>query len=168
MKVGRFLLRLVLGGLFVGHGTQKLFGWFGGPGPEGTEAMMDQLQMHPPKRNALAAGATETAGGALLSAGLATPVAPAGLIGVMTTAIRKVHMPNGVWNANQGYEYNLVIIAALLSLVDGGPGELSLDAAMGWHETGSGWTLAALATGAATSAATVAAGQSAAQRASTP
>ncbi len=168
MKIGRFVLRLVLGGLFVGHGTQKLFGWFGGPGPEGTEAMMDQLEMHPPKRNALAAGATETAGGALLAAGLATPVAAAGLIGVMTTAIRKVHLPNGVWNMNQGYEYNLVIIAALLSLVDGGPAELSLDAALGIHETGSGWALGALATGAATSAATVAAGQSAAQRGSRP
>jgi putative oxidoreductase len=164
MKIGRFLLRLVLGGLFIGHGTQKLFGWFGGPGPEGTEAMMNQLQMHPPKRNALAAGATETAGGAMLAAGLATPLAAAGLIGVMTTAIRKVHLPNGPWNANQGYEYNLVIIAALLSLVDGGPGKLSLDAALGWEETGSGWVVAALATGAATSAATVAAGESAAQR----
>jgi putative oxidoreductase len=164
MKMGRFLLRLVLGGLFVGHGTQKLFGWFGGPGREGTEQMMDQLQMHPPDRNALAASVTETAGGALLAAGLATPLAAAALTGVMTTAIRTVHAPNGIWNSNQGYEYNLVIIAALLSLVDVGPGDWSLDAALGWHETGSRWSLAALAAGAATSAATIAAGRAAARQ----
>jgi len=117
IKIGRLIVRLVVGGLFIGHGTQKLYGWFGGPGPAGTEQMMQGLNMHPPRRNALAAGATETAGGALLAAGLATPLAAAGLIGVMITAIRTVHLPNGPWNAEGGYEYNLVLIAALLALV---------------------------------------------------
>lgn len=155
MKVGRLLLRAVIGGLFIGHGTQKLFGWFGGPGPEGTGQMMNGLDMRPGRHHALAAGATETAGGALLAAGLATPLAASSLIGVMLTAIRKVHLANGPWNTSGGYEYNLVLIAALLSLVDGGPGELSADHALGIGRTGPWWALAALGSGAAASAITV-------------
>ncbi len=73
------------------------------------------------------------------TAGLATPLAAASLIGTMITAIRMVHLPNGPWSANGGYEYNLVLIAALLALVDGGPGKLSGDAAFGAHETGGRW-----------------------------
>lgn len=152
MKIGRLLVRLVVGGLFIGHGTQKLFGWFGGPGPDGTEQMMYKIDMHPARRQAFAAGLTETAGGALLAAGLATPLAAASLIGVMLTAIRKVHAENGVWSARGGYEYNLVLIAALLGLVDGGPGNLSADRAFGIHDTGPAWALAALGAGATASA----------------
>jgi putative oxidoreductase len=155
MKIGRLIVRLVVGGLFIGHGTQKLFGWFDGPGPDGTEQMMHGLDMHPARSNALAAGATETAGGALLAAGLATPLAAAGLIGIMITAIRKVHAANGPWNTKGGYEYNLVLIATLLALVDGGPGELSADRALGIHDTGPAWALAALGLGAAASALTI-------------
>ncbi|HEV2451136.1 MAG TPA: DoxX family protein [Streptosporangiaceae bacterium] len=155
MKTGRLLLRLVIGGLFIGHGTQKLFGWFDGPGLAGTEGMMDKLGMHPPRQHARAAGITEAAGGALLAAGLATPLAAASLIGVMITAIRKVHASNGPWVSKGGYEYNLVLIAALLALADGGPGQLSLDRLIHLDDTGPGWALAALATGAAASAATV-------------
>jgi putative oxidoreductase len=114
--------------------------------------MMHGLDMHPARRNALAAGVTETAGGALLAAGLATPLAAASLIGVMLTAIRKVHAENGVWNTRGGYEYNLVLIAALLGLVDGGPGDLSADRALGIHDTGAAWALTALGAGAAASA----------------
>lgn len=149
---GRLLVRAVIGGLFIGHGTQKLAGWFGGPGLDGTEKMMGSIGMHPPRRQALAAGVTETAGGALLAAGLATPLAAAGLIGAMTTAIKKVHLKKGVWMSGGGYEYNLVLIAALLGLVDGGPGELSADAALGIHDTGPAWALAALAAGTGTAA----------------
>ena len=98
MKIGRLLVRLVVGGLFIGHGTQKLFGWLGGPGPDGAEEMMYKLDMHPARQNALAAGATETAGGALLALGAGTPLAAASLIGVMLTAIGKVHAANGPWN----------------------------------------------------------------------
>jgi putative oxidoreductase len=155
MSVGSLAARAVIGGLFIGHGTQKLFGWFGGPGPAGTEQMMTALEMHPAKRNAMAAGVTETVGGALLTAGLATPAAAAALIGVMTTAIRKVHMKNGFWNANGGYEFNLVLIAALLAIVDKGPGKASMDHAMGIDDTGAAWALAALATGVAASTLTI-------------
>ncbi|MBO0771158.1 MAG: DoxX family protein [Actinobacteria bacterium] len=152
MSYTRLLARAVIGGLFIGHGTQKLFGWFGGPGPQGTEQMMDKLEMEPRRAQALAAGMTETVSGSLLALGLATPAAAAGLTGVMLTAIRKVHFRNGPWNTNGGYEYNLVLIAALLTLADGGPGELSLDRALGIDRTGPEWALAALIAGAAGSA----------------
>jgi putative oxidoreductase len=155
---------MIIGGLFIGHGTQKLFGWFGGPGLAGTGQMMDSLKLHPPRRNALAAGVTETAGGTLLAAGLATPLAAAGLIGVMITAIRTVHWKNGPWAANGGYEFNLVLIAALLGLVDGGPGDLSLDRALEIHDTGPKWAIGALALGAATSALTVELGRRSANK----
>ena len=78
MNVGRLLARITIGGLFVGHGTQKLFGWFGGPGIENTEKMMDKLEMKPPKEQALLASWGETAGGGLLIAGFLTPLARAG------------------------------------------------------------------------------------------
>lgn len=142
MQVFRLAARVVIGSLFVGHGTQKLFGWFGGPGLEGTDQMMDSLKLQPQRRNTVAAGATETAGGALLVLGLATPLAASGLIGVMLTAIRTVHWPNGVWNSNGGFEYNATLIAALAALAESGPGDLSLDALMG-QAKGSWWKAAA-------------------------
>lgn len=159
MDLGRLTARVVIGGLFVGHGTQKLFGWFGGPGLEGTEQMMGALEMRPTRANALAAGLTETVGGALLVAGLATPAPAAGLIGTMATAIQKVHKPNGPWAANGGWEYNAVLIAALLALADAGPGDISLDAALGTERKGPAWALGAFAVGLASSAAVIALGR---------
>ncbi len=155
MNLTRLVARVVVGGLFVGHGTQKLFGWFGGPGMEGTAGMMESLELHPPRRNALAAGAAEAGGGALLVAGLATPLASATLIGTMITAIRKVHWSNGPWVTSGGYEYNLVLISALLALAEEREGDVSLDAALGLDFSGARWPLAALALGAAASSATV-------------
>jgi putative oxidoreductase len=99
---------------------------------------------------------------------LATPLAAAGLIGVMLTAIRTVHLPNGPWAANGGYEYNLVLIAALLGLVDGGPGDLSLDRALGIHDTGPQWAIGALALGAAASTLTIELGRRTADKAVGP
>ena len=163
MNVARLVARGIIGGLFIGHGTQKLAGWFGGPGLEGTQGMMRSLEMHPPRRNAMAAGVTETAGGALLTAGLATPLACAGLIGTMITAIRKVHWSSGPWAAAGGYEYNLVLIASLLALAEEGPGDISLDNVLGLDMRGTQWSLAALALGAAASSATIQAGKHAAR-----
>ncbi len=155
MNVPRLVARTVIGGLFVGHGLQKLKGWFGGPGLEGTTGMMQSLRMNPPRRNAVAAGLAETGGGALLVAGLATPLASAALIGTMITAIRKVHWSSGPWAASGGYEYNLVLIAALLALAEDKPGDVSLDSALGIEFTGLRWPLAALALGAGASSATI-------------
>jgi putative oxidoreductase len=158
MSVGRLGVRLLIGGLFIGHGTQKLFGWFGGPGRSGTEAMMESIQMRPAKVHAVLAGATETVGGSLLAAGLATPLASAALTGVMTTAIRKVHLPKGVWAANGGWEYNAVLIGAVTALAETGPGDLSLDHVLGTERSGPLWALASLVTGVGTAFLTMAAG----------
>lgn len=151
MRIGRLLLRLVVGGLFFGHGTQKLFGWFDGPGLDGTTGMMKGLGLEPARDNAIAASATEAAGGAMILTGTLTPVAAAGLIGTMITAIRTVHFRNGLWNGGGGYEFNLVLIAALFYLAENGPGCVSVDAAVGCRCAGqSRWHgLAALAAGAA-------------------
>jgi putative oxidoreductase len=152
MEIGRLAARAVIGGLFIGHGTQKLFGWFGGPGLSGTEQMMGALEMRPTKANAIAAGVSETAGGALLVLGAATPAAAASLIGTMATAIHKVHRPNGPWVAQGGWEYNAVLIAALTALIDAGPGDLSVDALAGRDEWGPAWALGGLAVGGAAAA----------------
>jgi putative oxidoreductase len=165
MKLGRLIARLILGGLFFGHGAQKAFGWFGGPGAEGTEQMMDKLELHPPKQQAQLAAWGETAGGAMLALGFLTPLAAALLTGSMVTAIRKVHFPNGLWNMNQGYEYNLAIIAALAALIDGGLGKASVDGALGLDCTGPGWTVASLAAGAAGSTLAIELGGRAAEQA---
>ena len=149
MNLGRLIARVTIGGLFVGHGTQKLFGWFEGPGIEGASQMMDKLELHPPRRNALAASVAETAGGALLALGALTPAAGALITSTMTTAIRKVHGPKGPWNTQGGYEYNLVLIAAAAALVEAGPGSPSVDRALGIEAKGTRWALAALATGVA-------------------
>jgi putative oxidoreductase len=148
MKIGRLLLRTAVGGFFVGHGTQKLFGWFSGHGLEGTTKGFEQLGLRPAKVHATAAGVAEAGGGALMVAGFETPLAAAALTATMITAIQKVHLKNGPWTTNGGYEYNVVLIAAALAIAEVGPGPLSLDAARGKERTGSGWALAALLAGA--------------------
>jgi putative oxidoreductase len=135
MKLSRLILRVLIGGLFVGHGTQKLFGWFGGHGLEGTSGFFESLGLRPGKRNAVAAGVSEAAGGALLASGVALPLAGAALTGTMTTAIRHVHGPKGPWSTDGGWEYNAVLIGATLTIVE--------------EERGLGWALAAGAAGVA-------------------
>ena len=149
MKIGRLLLRLTVGGFFFGHGTQKLFGWFGGHGIEPTAQMFEGLGMRPGRRNAIAAGVAEAAGGAGLALGFATPLAAGAVTSVMLTAINRVHLKNGPCVTNGGYEYNFVLIAAALTLTEVGPGELSLDHALDQERSGLLWTLVAAAIGAA-------------------
>jgi putative oxidoreductase len=148
--MGRLLLRLIVGGFFIGHGMQKLAGWFGGGGLDGTGQFFEQnLGLKPGRMHATAAGAAEAGGGALLALGLATPLAASAITSVMLTAVHRVHFKNGPWASNGGYEYNAVLVAAVLALVDAGPGPLSLDAALGDGLEGPGWMLAALAGGVA-------------------
>lgn len=149
MRIGRLLLRITVGGFFFGHGTQKLFGWFGGKGLDATAQGFEAMGLHPARRNAIAAGAAEAGGGALLVAGLATPLAASVLTATMLTAIETVHGKNGPWLSEGGYEYNVVLIAAVLALAEVGPGALSLDGAGGRERSGTKWALAALLTGAA-------------------
>jgi putative oxidoreductase len=159
MDLARLLFRIVLGGLFVGHGTQKLFGWFGGQGPKGTAQMMESVDLRPGRAQALLAGATEAGSGVLLATGAATPLAAAGISGVMFTAVRKIHWKNGPWNTNGGYEYNAVILAALAALAESGPGRFSLDAARGRIRRGTRWWLAAFGAGAVGSSVAIALGK---------
>lgn len=150
MSLGKLALRATVGSLFIGHGTQKLFGWFGGHGLEGTAGFFEgTLGLRPGKRHATAAGAGEALGGALLVLGALTPVSAALITGSMVTAIRKVHAANGPWVTESGWEYNATIIAAVAALTDAGPGALSVDAARFPRLHGSGVALAALAAGAA-------------------
>lgn len=163
MDAGRLIARTVIGGLFVGHGTQKLFGWWSGPGLEDTTKMMDSLEMKPGRRHALASGLSEAVGGALLVTGAFTPVAATLLNGVMFTAIRKVHLAKGLWNSGGGYEFNATVIAATTALVESGPGSPSVDRAIGLRASGSRWALASLAAAAAGSAAAIESGARAGQ-----
>ena len=150
MNLGRLILRGVVGPLFVGHGTQKLFGWFDGHGPDATGGFFESLGLRPGKRHATAAGWAETAGGALLTLGALTPVAQAVITGTMVTAIRKVHAQNGPWVTQNGFEYNLTLIALTAALTETGPGRPSIDAALfGDGLKGKGWAVAALAAGVA-------------------
>jgi putative oxidoreductase len=156
MKLGSLIARVVVGGLFVGHGTQKLFGWFGGHGPEGTGQFFESAGIRPGRRQAIAAGASEAGGGVLLAAGLLTPLAAASISGVMITAIRTVHAEKGVWVMEGGFEYNATLLALLFLLTEVGPGPWSLDAALGIEAKGSVWALVQLAAGAAGSTAAMA------------
>jgi putative oxidoreductase len=150
MTIGRLLLRGVVGPLFVGHGTQKLFGWFDGHGPEGTGGFFESLGLRPGKRHATAAGWSEAIGGVLLTLGALTPVAQALVTGTMVTAIRKVHAQNGPWVTANGYEYNLTLIALTAALTETGPGRPSIDKSLfGDSMKGKGWALAALGAGVA-------------------
>jgi putative oxidoreductase len=148
MRLRLLVVRGVVGGLFVGHGAQKLFGWFGGHGPKETGQFFDNVGVRPGRRTAIAAGAAEAGGGALLVAGLFTALAGAALSGVMITAIRHVHSGKGPWVTEGGYEYNLVLIVAAVGLAMTGPGLWSIDAAAGWALAGPVWGLVALLLGA--------------------
>lgn len=152
VSLGLLVLRVVIGLLFVGHGTQKLLGWFGGHGLEGTGGFMASLGYRPGKRHALLAGLAEAGGGALFALGLFTPLAVAALIGVMVNAIGSAHWDNGLWVTNGGYEYPLVLCAAAAAVALVGPGGYSVDHALQrmdgtWHVWGLGWGLVAVAVG---------------------
>jgi putative oxidoreductase len=147
MGAGTTVLRVVVGGIFVGHGLQKLKGYWGGPGLEGTEKMMTSMEMHPAPVQARAVALAETVGGAALALGVATPVAGAALIATMITAVRKVHLKNGLWNSKGGYEFNAVLTTAVLAVVADGPGVASVDALAGKRQGGIGAALFALGAG---------------------
>jgi putative oxidoreductase len=149
MDLGRTILRGTIGPLMIGHGTQKLFGWFGGHGLEGTGSFFEGIGLRPGRRHAAAGGAAETLGGALLTLGALTPLASTLVSSVMMTAIRKVHLKNGPWVTSGGYEYNLALIAATAALVEAGPGRPSVDEALFPRLKGNGWMLASIAAAAA-------------------
>lgn len=131
MDMFLLLLRIVVGGLLFGHGAQKLFGWFGGHGVDGTAGFMESLGYRPGRTAAIGAGLGETVGGGLLALGLFTPLAAAVIAGVMINAIVSAHWSNGVWATEGGYELPLTYAASALTMAAVGPGLFSFDAALG-------------------------------------
>lgn len=127
MSLGLLLIRLVIGIPFIGHGSQKLFGWFGGHGLKGTGGWMESIGIKPGITMALLAGLSEFIGGILFSFGLLTPLAGILLAATMVVAIIKVHAPNGFWATQNGYEFNLTLLVVAIAVAIMGPGHYALD-----------------------------------------
>ena len=130
-SIGLLVIRVIIGLLFVGHGAQKLFGWFGGYGPKGTGGFFDSIGIKPGVAMAVAAGIAEIAAGLLIGFGLWLPVGAVLMGGTMVIAIAKVHGKNGLWVTQNGYEYNLVLLAVAVGLALTGAGDYSIDALLG-------------------------------------
>ena len=156
-NLGRLLLRVTVGSIFIEHGTQKLFGWFGGHGPSGTGQFFESLGLRPGRRNAIVAGIAEAGGGTLLVLGLATPAAASAVGSVMVTALRTAVWRDEIKVGTGGYE--LLLLANAVAIADSGPGPVSLDALLGWERRGARWAAAALGGALAGSALAIAAGR---------
>ena len=143
MDLGLFLLRLTVGLTVAAHGAQKLFGWFGGYGIDATGQFFEGLGFRPGRRHALMAGLVEFAGGLLLALGALTPLGAALVASIMLVAALTVHVKNGFFGSSGGYEYNLVLGIAALTLAFTGPGRLSIDAHLPYSLGGLSWGIAA-------------------------
>jgi putative oxidoreductase len=128
--IGLLIFRLGVGGTLAAHGTQKLFGWFGGGGVEGTTQGMRAMGFLPPKASAVLAGLGEAAGGVALALGLATPVGGAAAASTMLAA-GAVHRPAGFFATEGGFEYTGVLALAGAAVSISGPGRYSLDHLLG-------------------------------------
>ena len=119
------------------HGAQKLFGIFGGHGLSGTSQFVESLGFRPRRLFAYALGLGELAGGALLAAGLFTPVATLSILAIMTAATSAVHWRKGFFASSGGFEYPLVIGAVAPAIAFTGPGIFSVDALLNlsWYRT---------------------------------
>src|SRR5207244_9716760 len=136
MSYGILLLRLVVGVAFVGHGTQKLFGWFGGYGPKGTGGFFTSQGYRAGVLMAVAAGLAEAGGGTLLALGFVTPLAGALLATVMINAIGSVTFKKAFM---LGSELEIAYLTVAVSLAATGPGRFSIDHALGWDDNLSGF-----------------------------
>ena len=131
ISIGLLLLRTVVGLAMAAHGTQKLFGWFGGHGLAGTGGFFEMLGFKPGRLFALAAGATETLGGLLVAFGFLGPVGPALMVSVMIVAAVTVHWKNGYFATANGIELPVMFGIAAIALAFTGFGQFSLDALVG-------------------------------------
>jgi putative oxidoreductase len=137
MSYGLLLLRLVVGGTMFSHGAQKLFGWFGGGGPQGTAGFFGNFGFRTPLLMAILAGLGES-GGLLFAAGFLTPLAALGIAIVMINAITLVHWSKGFFNGNGGFEFPLTLLTVAVAVAATGPGRFSVDRALGWDDNLSG------------------------------
>ncbi|MET9877889.1 DoxX family protein [Actinacidiphila glaucinigra] len=161
--LGLLALRLGAGAVLFAHGSQKLFGWFGGHGLEGTGEAMESMGFRPGRRSALASGLAEAGGGTLLALGLATPAAGAAAAGGMAGAV-SVHLPAGFFSASGGFEFPAFLGYTAAAVGLAGPGRYSLDRVTG-HVLDNAWTVAACFTVSAVAAAAVVGRRNAAVRA---
>ncbi|HWL32752.1 MAG TPA: DoxX family protein [Gaiellaceae bacterium] len=146
MEYGLLLLRLVVGLLFAAHGAQKLFGWFGGGGPQGTAQFFASIGYRMPAVMAVVAGLCELGGGLLLATGFLTPLGAFLIATVMLNAIATVVFPKGFLG---GYEFEFTLLTVAVALAATGPGEVSIDDAIGWADNISGIAWASLVLAAA-------------------
>lgn len=146
MDYGLLLLRLFVGLLFAAHGAQKLFGWLGGGGPQGTAGFFASLGYRWPAAMAVIAGLCELGGGLLLAAGFLVPLASLLLATIMLNAIATVVWPKGLLG---GYEFELTLLTVAVALAATGPGDISFDGAIGWADNISGVAWASLTLAAA-------------------
>ncbi|MGO0061959.1 DoxX family protein [Brevibacillus fluminis] len=121
-NLGLLLIRLVVGLIFAAHGTQKLFGWFGGHGLKGTGGWLESIGIRPGVLMAFLAGAGELVGGLLFAAGTFTWLGAALIVITMLVAIFSVHGKNGFWVTSGGIEYNVILIAIAVGVALVGPG----------------------------------------------
>lgn len=124
------LLRVVVGLLLAGHGAQKLFGWFGGPGMAGFEGWVASMGFRPPRLWAWLGGLSEFGGGLLLALGFLNPLGSLGIASSMLTAIAKAHWPR-IWATDRGLELPLTNLVVAAAVGIAGPGAFSLDAVLG-------------------------------------
>jgi putative oxidoreductase len=120
-------LRVGAGVIFAAHGAQKLFGWFGGYGLEGTGGWMASIGIEPGVLMAALAGGAEFFGGLLLIVGLLVRPAAVVLAITMIVAIVAVHLQNGLFMSNNGYEFGLALLVISVGLAIRGAGSISLD-----------------------------------------
>jgi len=125
------IVRVAQGSLMAGHGAQKLFGSFGGPGLEGTSGFMEMLGMRPGRPWAYLVGLSEFGGGVLTALGLLNPLGPLGVIGSMSMATRKAHWDKPIWVTEGGAELPVLNIAISAALMIRGPDRYSLDRLLG-------------------------------------
>lgn len=126
-NIGLLIIRMVIGLTFIGHGGQKLFGWFGGGGPEGTAKWFESAGVAPGRRIwPVVAGFFELIGGLLFAGGVLTPVGAALISVIMLDAILTIHIKNGYWIDKNGFEYNFVLIITVVGISLIGPGDYVL------------------------------------------
>ena len=125
------IVRVTTGGLLAAHGAQKLFGWFGGPGVEGTTAWVESMKLRPAWLWARAAGLSEFGGGLLTAAGFLNPLGPIAGLGAMAIATTKVHLGKPIFVSAGGAELPVTNAAVLTGVALAGPGRLSLDRLFG-------------------------------------
>lgn len=131
VSLGLLILRVVVGGTLLGHGAQKLFGWWGGPGLAGWTESTRRMRLRPVQLWAWIAALSEFGGGLLFVLGLLSPLGSLAIAGAMVVAIALVHWSRGFWVGRGGYEFNVSLIAAAVAVALTGPGAYSLDALLG-------------------------------------